>query len=215
MSPRQAANAANAQLSTGPRTPEGKERSKRNSLRHGLATDAVLMPWEDKAAYEVLLQDYTALYRPCGEVECELLQRVVDCFWRLLRADRVHDAFLCDREKSIREASNGELSGEAALVSLFTDPAQMRKLSLNMRYSSAAQRAFTKAMQDFEAAQKDRIEQTENDLLLAELARGAAKASPARRPEGDGFVSQRDTTLVNEPLRVPSATAPPLVRTAA
>ena len=45
------ANRNNAQLSTGPRTPEGKERSARNAVRHGLTSAAAFLPNEDPEAY--------------------------------------------------------------------------------------------------------------------------------------------------------------------
>jgi hypothetical protein len=38
------ANRKNALLSTGPRTQEGKERSKWNALEHGLLSHAVIIP---------------------------------------------------------------------------------------------------------------------------------------------------------------------------
>jgi hypothetical protein len=43
-------NRANAQLSTGPRTPAGKQRSSLNALRHGLTGQIVVMPTEDLEA---------------------------------------------------------------------------------------------------------------------------------------------------------------------
>ena len=40
-------NRQNAQKSTGPTTPEGKDRSRRNSLKHGLRAEAFTLPHED------------------------------------------------------------------------------------------------------------------------------------------------------------------------
>ena len=37
-----AANRANARRSTGPRTEEGKQQSRRNAVRHGLTADTVV-----------------------------------------------------------------------------------------------------------------------------------------------------------------------------
>ena len=42
-----AANRANAQKSTGPRTLEGKQRASMSALKHGLAAQTVVLPHED------------------------------------------------------------------------------------------------------------------------------------------------------------------------
>src|SRR5947199_141090 len=46
------ANQANAKLSTGPRTAEGKERSRANALKHGLTGAGVVLPEADAAEVE-------------------------------------------------------------------------------------------------------------------------------------------------------------------
>ena len=47
-----AANRANAQLSTGPRTEEGKKRSSLNAFRHGLTGQIVIHTPEDQDAFQ-------------------------------------------------------------------------------------------------------------------------------------------------------------------
>jgi hypothetical protein len=42
-----AANRANAQKSTGPRTAEGKAASRLNALKHGLDAESLIIPGED------------------------------------------------------------------------------------------------------------------------------------------------------------------------
>src|ERR1700681_2307173 len=50
----QIANAANAQLSTGPRTDEGKRHSSQNARTHGLTAQQPVIPDEDRAAFDQL-----------------------------------------------------------------------------------------------------------------------------------------------------------------
>ena len=58
------ANRRNALKSTGPTTPEGKERSRRNALRHGLTAETVIAALEDAEDYQAfeatVISDYDA-----------------------------------------------------------------------------------------------------------------------------------------------------------
>ena len=86
-----AANQANAQQSTGPTSPEGKQRSGLNALKHGLlASQAIIRddPAEDRDAFEALLEVLTAEYRPVGPTQCLLVERIAICHWRFRRALR-------------------------------------------------------------------------------------------------------------------------------
>lgn len=86
-----AANRANARKSTGPRTPEGKARSSRNALKHGLlARHAIIRddPAEDRDAFDELLNQLTAEYQPVGPTQRLLVERIAVCYWRLRRALR-------------------------------------------------------------------------------------------------------------------------------
>ena len=81
-----AANQVNAQLSTGPRTEEGKKRSSLNALKAGLTGRTVLLPGEDAAAYRAHCQNWVDAYQPAGHDEVELVQCLADTRWRQDRA---------------------------------------------------------------------------------------------------------------------------------
>jgi len=48
------ANQKNAQASTGPRTPEGKERSSQNAIKYGVTSRQVVLPCEDAAEFDAM-----------------------------------------------------------------------------------------------------------------------------------------------------------------
>jgi hypothetical protein len=72
------ANRANAQLSTGPVTPEGKAKSSLNAVRTGLTGRTVLLATEDAAAYEAHLERFRREWEPVGDREAELVQSLAD-----------------------------------------------------------------------------------------------------------------------------------------
>jgi hypothetical protein len=80
-----AANRANAQLSTGPRTVRGKSQSCLNAIKTGLTGRTVLLPTDDAAHYERHVRSYFNRFKPQEDRECELVQCMADTLWRILR----------------------------------------------------------------------------------------------------------------------------------
>ena len=83
------ANRRNAQLSTGPVTEEGKKRSRRNALRHGLTAETVIDALEDAEDYAAFEMAVTADYDAQSAVERELVLRLASLLWRLRRATAI------------------------------------------------------------------------------------------------------------------------------
>ena len=54
------ANQANAQHSTGPKSPEGKAAVSQNNFRHGLSGYFQVLPWEKQEEFDELLEDLRA-----------------------------------------------------------------------------------------------------------------------------------------------------------
>jgi hypothetical protein len=59
-----AANKANAQKSTGPKTAEGKAASSLNRLSHGFASHATIIPGENPEEFRALVADLMAEHQP-------------------------------------------------------------------------------------------------------------------------------------------------------
>ncbi len=89
---RLAANRANAQKSTGPRTEEGKAASRNNSLRHGLTAKTVVLAVEDPAEYHAFRARIVDSFAPTPGVEQLLAEELADSLWRLKRAQRIEAA---------------------------------------------------------------------------------------------------------------------------
>ena len=83
------ANRRNALKSTGPRSEEGKQRSSRNALRHGLTAETVIEPLEDPEDYKLFEEAIAAEYDGESAVERELVLRLAGLLWRLRRASSI------------------------------------------------------------------------------------------------------------------------------
>jgi hypothetical protein len=84
-----AANRLNAQKSTGPRTKEGKRRSRRNAFRHGMTAQTVIGALEDADEYRAFEADIMAGCTPHPSIERSLASRLASLLWRLRRATAI------------------------------------------------------------------------------------------------------------------------------
>jgi hypothetical protein len=97
------ANRRNALRSTGPKTDDGKRRSRVNALRHGLTAETVVGSLEDAEDYKAfeaaIISDY------CAEtaVARELVLRLASLLWRLRRATAVGTDLLEIQAEALRE----------------------------------------------------------------------------------------------------------------
>jgi hypothetical protein len=80
-----AANRRNALKSTGPKTLEGKERSRCNAVRHDLTVETVIASLEDAEDYQAFEATVIADYDAQTAVERELVLRLTNVLWRLRR----------------------------------------------------------------------------------------------------------------------------------
>ena len=78
------ANRLNA-LKGGVKTPEGKAVSRLNAISHGFYSQFIVVPGEDIHLFNLLRDKYMAEFKPVGEMETLLVERVVTSAWRLRR----------------------------------------------------------------------------------------------------------------------------------
>ena len=86
------ANRSNAKRSTGPKSPEGKQRSRLNAMKHGILTSELLIREgpnaENARAFNEMLAALRQDRAPVGALEDLLVEKIAVCFWRLRRVLR-------------------------------------------------------------------------------------------------------------------------------
>src|SRR5436190_23771840 len=80
------ANRRNAHHSTGPITEQGKQRSGRNAVRHGLTAETVIGALEDAEDYRAFEAAIIVDHDAQSAVERELVLRLASLLWRIRRA---------------------------------------------------------------------------------------------------------------------------------
>jgi hypothetical protein len=123
------ANQANAQLSTGPRSEEGKAISSKNNLRHGLTGPFMVLAWEKKHEYEQLKADLFAEHQPTTLTEQMLVEDMAQSHW--LRKRAITMQTLCFRPDK-------------------PDADQPKELLLYLRYQTTHDRAFYRALNELQ-----------------------------------------------------------------
>src|SRR5437879_3784048 len=83
------ANRRNAEFSTGPATAAGKQRSRRNAIRHGLTAETIIDALEDAEDYAAFELAVAADFEARSAVERELVLRLASLLWRLRRATAI------------------------------------------------------------------------------------------------------------------------------
>ena len=159
-----AANAANAQLSTGPRTPEGKARAAQNARTHGLTARDLVLHEDEVEEFQDLLSSYERELQPRGVLERELFDQMVHAAWNLRRVRRLE----------------AELSPDASDPLL--DESADRALTRLSRYHARAERTYFRCLRELRALQTNRA--------LAQLAEPVARDAAREAP----LASFRDLT---------------------
>ena len=159
MTARTRINRANAQHSTGPNTPEGKQRSSLNALRHGLTGQIVVMPGEDLEAYQRRLASYTQAYRPVGPAEEDLVQALADTAWRLNRVAAMETNLL-----SLGATTSGADSIQDAFSIVAALESQSKALSNLSMHTQRLSRQFERTIKLLHELQKTRKEEEQRDL---------------------------------------------------
>ena len=113
------ANRRNAFKSTGPTTDAGKQRSRRNAVRHGLTAETVITTLEDEEDYQAFELSVTSGFDAPTAVERELVLRLASLLWRLRRATAIDTGLLQLQSEIISELRRSQEPGARLTAATF------------------------------------------------------------------------------------------------
>jgi len=158
---RSEASRENGAKSKGPVTPEGKARSSRNAIKHGLSSEHAILNHEDRPAFEAMRQSYLERHQPADQHEADLIETMVAARWRLNRMVMV-EGQLFEKELAVRAPEINkqfrEIDPEGKLAICFEHLAEGRALSLLLRYESQINRTYERAFKQLQALQAGRTD---------------------------------------------------------
>jgi hypothetical protein len=179
---RTAANRLNAQNSTGPKTPDGKEASSKNAVKHGLFIEDLTqhLSEEQLEHYQGFVEGIVKDLHPVGELELHLAHRVADIQFRF---------------EMLRTAELKIYLGAAILTGTLEGYllAGKNPLGLASLYDQRFQRSFSKTLEEFRRAQQLRLDQEKQAVEeLKAIAAAHMQQNAPFDPARFGFVISRE-----------------------
>jgi hypothetical protein len=215
---RAAASRRNGAKSRGPKSPEGKERSAQNALKHGLRDETFVVAGaesaEEFAALEAALIDELA---PDGALQRVLAERIARAAWRLERAERIEGQLFDHHGEgmglALVRASNGSGAFDTLLRYRGTAMAELWRALRMLKALQAEVRAGVG-----EAAPRDMPNEPEGRTNPGEIAcdrtivwLAAPRANPIR-PDADADSACGDAAGVGDAAACASPSEPEIRR---
>jgi hypothetical protein len=157
----QQANRENAQKSTGPVTPEGREAIRFNALTYGLRTRETILPDEDCRIYSDLWDELEADWQPQTRTERCYLETMVTSQWLLRR-------IAASEQQIYLRMGNME--------------ARFKMLAYVHKQRAQLERSFRTAIEDMKQSQKERKASQPQPPQTAQTAKPAS--TPPAKPAG-------------------------------
>jgi hypothetical protein len=155
------ANRQNAQESTGPTTPEGREAIRFNALTYGLRTRQTILPRENCAEYSQLWDELEADWQPQTRTERIYLETMVTSQWLLRRI----------------------AASEQDIYIRLGNEAKFKMLAYVYKQRAQLERSFRTAVADMKQSQKERQPRQPQPPQTEQPAKPAQPAStPASKP---------------------------------
>jgi hypothetical protein len=174
-----AAHRRSARKSRGPATPEGKERTRDASLRHGFYSQdrdkALRALGEDPAEFDAVVKSLHEKWQPADGFEELLVMRLARAIWRMERSDRMQEGLAVNQ---IKELDKGRATRRVADFERLQGVwATLKSMMLEVAEPSFATKI--EHLQCIDMLGKDELKELGNNILvyLYQLIRP--------RPEGE------------------------------
>ena len=139
------ANRQNAKKG-GVKTEEGKAAVRFNALKHGLLSQQVVLPGEDRHAFNELKDSFITALQPEGPVEHMLVDTIVSTYWRMGRLVMLETCYI---QGKLGLTSRTYCIKDCANVVHYAFACTNAIPNLN-RYEAALERKFFKALHELE-----------------------------------------------------------------
>jgi hypothetical protein len=161
------ANRANAQLSTGPRTEEGKQSSSKNALTDGLTAAQIFVRPDEQAQFDIFQAALRGEMKPDGLTQSELFDQILHAGWNIRRCYKL--------ETDIQNEAMAKGSTDAIV-----DDDLGKKLDRIYRYKkmhdSTRRRAIAELRQlQTEALCRTEVQQVVDESILTDTTKAVIK----------------------------------------
>ena len=175
------ANRANAQMSTGPRSIEGKSVSRFNALKHGMDAASIVIPGEDPADYDALAAHYHLEIRPQSPSESFHVDSMLRADWQKRRLQSV--------EADLFHTILAESPGASLAAALLSESPAAKLLARVQRQIAAFELTWHRAN--------------------AELRRARKQAEASARPSLENYLESLCATTAAELASFPQTSQSP------
>jgi hypothetical protein len=147
------ANRINAQLSTGPRTADGKARVALNAMKHGLTGKQVVLPNESAEDFDDFRAGLLSDLSPNGgALEGVLAEKIIGDLWRLRRVP-VMEAALHKRGHQMGVTEAGLGAADPSVIATWSLGMYADTFANLWRHEAALSRSWSRALHELQRLQ--------------------------------------------------------------
>jgi hypothetical protein len=142
------ANRANAQLSTGPKSEEGKRASSSNAIKSGLTGSRLYIRAGEQTEFDELQRLLTEQLQPSGILQCQFFDLILHASWNIHRC----------------MALEANLQSETTLEDAMLDDGLARKIDRLWRYKKMHESTLRQATAEFRKLKTEEFFRTESQI---------------------------------------------------